>query len=350
MQVYVHDYDLKWKAWSQGISPYVSPMNHLPYASLIQAWMCGMFRNRYSVDQLFMKHVKVQFPNGSIACFMVHEPEKIRDDTLVLIVFPTMSSGMHSFEPLIRAALSRQHIVVTLNKRGHHCPLGINRFDIVGDDEEVAVLIHEIQTLYPQHPCMAFGFSAGSIMLSRYLGKNPKQRYIKRAFCMCGGYDEKMTQNMAPVVSKGLKHNMMGNIFKRQERLQSEPTLFIKNALNCLHNPTFTLMNLSLSLGEYVDEQTFLKDKTVLPYLTQISIPILILNSRDDPIFEWSDRYIEPLTNIPHGIVIVTDKGGHGAYFQSLQPYMKLSWAEELALNFFEQTTKSIQKSRGRRR
>jgi predicted alpha/beta-fold hydrolase len=287
--------------------------------------MYGEIREGYGISDLSWEHVEISCPDGGKACLLISQPEV--KTSRVLVIFPSLTSLPHNFGPLIRAALSQGMIVVCLNKRGHHCPLETQTFHLLGEAEEISLLMQEVHRRFGAHRCFGFGLSAGSIMLLNYLGKNPKQTVLEGAFCLCGGYDPGMIENVSAAVSRTLKRNLKDHI------------LFPTNWKDMFHAMEDTAMNLrqvALLFAGESDEAKFLSSHELLRKLRKISIPLVLMNARDDCVFEWSDRYLGVLHDIPQALVVVTNTGGHGAYVTSMNPRNQLSWAEEIALKFYE--------------
>ena len=118
-------------------------------------------------------------------------------------------------------------------------------------------------------------------MLLNYLGKNPKQTVLEGAFCLCGGYDPGMIENVSAAVSRTLKRNLKDHI------------LFPTNWKDMFHAMEDTAMNLrqvALLFAGESDEAKFLSSHELLRKLRRISIPLVLMNARDDCVFEWSDR------------------------------------------------------------
>lgn len=74
--------------------------------------------------------------------------------------------------------------------------------------------------------------------------------------------------------------------------------------------------------------------------LDKIKIPVILLNSLDDPVISHHLIQYDSVKN-ENIILLVSKRGSHGSYLQGgIIPNLKTSWLEEFLLEFFESSLK----------
>jgi abhydrolase domain-containing protein 1/3 len=76
----------------------------------------------------------------------------------------------------------------------------------------------------------------------------------------------------------------------------------------------------TIVIGGWKNLQDYYRDCSSENYLGSITIPMLFINSADDPMFEESVIPIETITKNPNLILAVTPKGGHVGWCKLWKP------------------------------
>jgi len=260
--------------------------------------------------------------------------EDLAADTPILIVLHTIigtPQTMRFFmDDLQRLTGFR---VVLCERRGHgDSVLSTPRFNTMGDVEDLKQQIEVVQTRYPKATLYAAGVSAGTAVLVRYLGEHLESHPIKAAFLYCPGYD--ITTAFArsvPWISKIMTKKLIKHF------VRAKPELFEGfTSLNPLLAST-DLHQFHLRLYEfagYPSAEAYYAHCNPVNFMSQLDIPLLILNSEDDPVCRPQNIYDQTATikQLPNAVVAMTKRGSHCTHFAGLKPY---SWSHRLAAEFF---------------
>jgi predicted alpha/beta-fold hydrolase len=216
-------------------------------------------------------------------------------------------------------------------------------------------------------PLVAVGYSAGASMLATYLVRYGKDAAVDAAMAFSGSLDlkfcaydqrsQRIWQNVFATEGRTIYLDSM-EPNRVHRRLDDDPEL---RRLYHKKYPSFhEIIQLVAGLNGYRNTDHYIEDSTalgdlmlddysmeVLPTSKQIhnlSIPLVIVNSLDDPISPWRSvvsnhgaMHPAHLTQTGNGrlMMLITRRGGHVSWPVGWYPtQQKWSWMSHLALSF----------------
>lgn len=256
------------------------------------------------------------------------------DDTPTLLVLHTISGNpqsMRGFVRYIRESLGWR--VALCVRRGHGgLALKTASFNTMGNTHDFAEQIKHIQNCFPKSDLYATGISAGSGVLAQYLGQVGKDTPIKAAVAYCPAYDMRHAFTRAvPFYSKMMAKKLNKLFIAPNENtlkhLASYEQLSASQDLHEFHQNLYEVAG-SESTEKYMLESN---PSTVFD---KIEIPVLILNSKDDPVCHIDNVYenqhrVEAMNNV---ILVLTERGSHCAFFEGVTAK---PWANRMIKEYF---------------
>ncbi|KAJ1722089.1 hypothetical protein LPJ53_003458 [Coemansia erecta] len=206
------------------------------------------------------------------------------------------------------------------------------------DYREIINAIHE---RLPKCPLLGLSFSLGANIMAKYIGEEGERCPLVAGIIVGNPYD--MYKVIEHLDSRFLSPNKIYDI----AILNFLKTAFNENRDAILTAPVdFNVSKItnSSTIMEFTEEMTrkvfgyksakhLLDDSSSGPHLDNIRIPVLFLNSLDDPICVPSLITYEKFVNNPYLVLGLTEHGGHIGYMGNLWP---TSWIEHPVSQFFE--------------
>lgn len=252
-----------------------------------------------------------------------------------LVVLHTITGSPHSMRAFVR---DLQRLtgwrVVLCERRGHGgLPLTTPRFNTMGDTGDLREQLQLISERYPQSPLYAAGISAGSGLLTRYLGEMGVNTPLRGAFAYCPGYDIRVAfaRAKAPYTRLMARKLVRQFVTPHREALAHLPSL---ESLEGAQNLDEFHRHLYECAG-YPSQQSFLDNCNPMGVMANVSIPLLVLNAEDDPVCVVGNvrDHQQAMARMPRTLLVVTARGSHCAYLSGLNGR---SWAHELAAEFLQ--------------
>ncbi len=222
-------------------------------------------------------------------------------------------------------------------RRGHgDLPLTAPQINTLGSTNDLREQLSHIQQKLPRSPLYAIGVSAGSGLLVRYLGEEGHSTPIKAAFAYCPAYDTEIAfARAAPFYSaymtkKLIRYFLEPNSHQFRELASFEPCTQSRD-LDEFHQHCY-------EMAGYSDPQEFNHYSNPMRVVAGIRIPVMVLNSRDDPICSGQnvDDNAHAIAELEDGILVMTSRGSHCAHFDGWTgtPWAHNLMAEYLAANY----------------
>ena len=295
---------------------------------------------------------------------------EVHNDTRPLVVvIHGLAGGSH--EPIIKSLTSQlskigedRFQVVVLNSRGCARSKVTNRQLVTAfftaDIEEF--LLRE-KARHPNRPIYGVGFSFGSTLLVNYLGRVGDKTPLSAAVVVCNPWDmvlssEKMEKDywsrtffskaITQFLTRMVKVNMAELETPEGTKPDRKPTVDNPNYF------AFTRSNLEKAkkftrVVEFDDMYTgpclgfasgldYYRAASSLNRLPKVTIPLLSINSKDDPVVGAESIPRLYLDESPNVLSIETDLGGHLAYLESSGD----SWVTAAVAEFVYQFDKEV--------
>eukprot|EP00667_Euglena_gracilis_P009646 EG_transcript_9806 len=211
-------------------------------------------------------------------------------------------------------------------------------------DPDFAVLVEHVAQKYPKARLFAVGLSAGSNIVTKYVGVNGKACRLSGAVSMANGYDfdagtKLLTQSW--FWNRAILHTARRQFYYRHEWVYVAP----ESPLRGLVSPDAVRKSKNfrefdeafrLPLHNFETLEEFYKVQSCLHDLAGIARPMLFLHAEDDPISAPTLIPFARLYANPHCVVALTHRGGHLGWAQGWFPFSRSTWAEDVTADYFD--------------
>ncbi len=256
---------------------------------------------------------------------------KLRDNSPLLLALPGLTGDATNVSFLCKASLQAGYRPLVFNKRGHGgSPLTTPRLQSFGDPSDLRQVVAYLRDQYPGSRLTAVGISTGSGLLASYLGEYGSSCHVDAAVCVSPTYDAERTLNkhlvqpyhfLALYAFKRLlgRHaRALAKVIDLEAAMQSRSLAEFEERVYC---QLYGCEN----MGHYWDKNNPIRD------VDDIQIPVLCINSLDDPVCVSQDIPFDLFHDLPNFMLVTTEHGGHAGFLEapSLEP-----WAEKLSLEY----------------
>ena len=275
--------------------------------------------------------------------WVVHVSIHKRKRCTVLIVLPGMTANALDVTKLCHLAAHKGYRPVVFNSRGHGSsvlttPKLLNQ----GDPSDLRQVVKYIHGRYPKALINMVGYGTGCSVLLSYLGEFGSSANISAGVCIsaCFDHTERFSKQIHSIYdilyllklkyiigSHGkalLKHINMNELLKTWTFDRFAELVYFKQ-YGCSN------------MEDYWDRTNPLRD------VDEISVPLMFINSLDDPFYSKLKIPHELCRYYPHFLMVVTNRGGHCGFVES--PF-DLSWADKLAVDYLEAVLEFTNKGR----
>ncbi|KAJ2693463.1 hypothetical protein GGH99_001149 [Coemansia sp. RSA 1285] len=241
-------------------------------------------------------------------------------------------------------AIKHQYSTVVVQSRGcsgfkqtsptpFHCGL-------TDDYREV---IQSIHGRFPKSPLLGLSFSMGANIMTKYIGEEGEQCPLTAGIIVGCPYDMYKVINhldsqrfrFSRVYDMAIL-NFLKNAFKSNQSqiLKIPVSMDAKKIAKSSGILEFTEEMTRKAFG-YSSAKDLLDYSSCKNYMDDIKIPVLFLNSLDDPICIKTLIPFEKFLTNPNIVLALTEHGGHIGYMGGIWP---TSWIEHPVIEFFEST------------
>lgn len=307
----------------------------------------------------------IQLDDGATMTYDVFEPFEFVShpkDDLTIVISPGIANSSETSYICTFVHYAQQHgyRVAVQNHLGAvlGIPLTSPRFFTYGGTEEYGKMVDEIRQLYPHTQLLAVGFSMGGNIVTKYLGEDEshQQKFIL-GMAVCQGYD---ISRACPLL---LEWNNIRRLYvyfmtSYQKYLlrQHYKTLFTDDIIskyNLDEEKIFSATSLA-ELDEaytrrrwgYNSLEDYYVENSCSNFINKITIPMFLLNARDDPLvppplIQIAKDYAESHENC---VFAYTRHGGHLGYFEGgyLTPYT-ITWLDRVIIAFADAAVTIVQ-------
>ena len=257
--------------------------------------------------------------------------------TPTIVLLHTITGSPESMRELVRDLHKYTGWRVALClRRGHaDLPMPVPKMNLFGSTQDLREQLLYIQDKFPQSDLYGVGSSAGTGLLVRYLGEEGEQTPLKAAFALCPGYNtETGFAYVHPFYSKVMAKKLIKRfIHPYQETWQIYPSW--KQLLEVKDLSEFEQHY--YELAGFSDYESYTKATNPIYVFENVKIPLMILNSEDDPVCHIQNRepYKDVIRAMPNIVVVTTKKGSHCGFYQGLM--QTESWATRLMADYLLQ-------------
>ena len=211
------------------------------------------------------------------------------------------------------------------------------RFYHSGETGDLAYVVALLRDRYPDRAIGAAGFSLGGNVLLKYLGERGFRAGIQAGVAASVPFD---LPGSARRLSRGLMRRTYGAYFLRslKDKVRAKRHLLNGEADVARALAARTLRDfddaVTAPLHGFLGADDYHARADVRRHLAHIRVPVLLLQSRDDP-FLPRDAFPEAIAAAnPHLSAAFTDRGGHLGFVEGAFPWRPRFWAEREAARF----------------
>ncbi|KAF2368819.1 Alpha/beta hydrolase fold-1 [Trinorchestia longiramus] len=273
--------------------------------------------------------------DGATVTWDVYEPTAISQfpEVYTIAICPGIANSSESLyvRSLVALASSQGFRCIVLNHIGvlPHVKVTSPRVFRYGETGDFRLMVNRYVESHPHSKLLLVGFSMGGNIITKYLGEQkPRPDNILGGVTICQGYHAQKAltallgwQNMSRLYLFSMTENMRGVIIRNREVLLSEE---VKRRFNIDERKALTAATLP-ELDEQYTRRVFgfrtvdelYKSDSSGNYLHNIDVPIIFINSKDDPLVHPSLLAI-PENYVgchPNSMYIETEHGGHLGFY-----------------------------------
>ncbi|XP_029951913.1 monoacylglycerol lipase ABHD2 [Salarias fasciatus] len=293
--------------------------------------------------------------DGATATFDLFEAlgDHSTGDDITMVICPGI--GNHSEKNYIRTFVdySQQqgYRCAVLNHLGAlpNMELTSPRMFTCGCTWEFAAMVGYIRRAFPQTLLVVVGFSLGGNIVCKYLGENRSNQ--ERVLCgvsVCQGYSALRAQETffqwdqcRRLYNFVLANSMKKLILPHRDSLLSLNSSSIADADLSRVSAATSLMQIDDSIMRkfhgYSSLNEYYEKESCVHYIHKITVPLLLVNSLDDPLVHPSLLAVpRSLTEkMPNVMFALTQHGGHMGFFEGavLLP-QRLSWMDKAIVEY----------------
>ncbi len=204
-----------------------------------------------------------------------------------------------------------------------------------GDTQDFAELVRSLKASEPNTPIIAVGYSMGASVLLKWLGETADENLLDAAVAVSVPFElEKVTENIGSVLSgkyeqyflKPLKRKII-DIVKRHDLPFSLEEVFALKTLREYDDLITAPLHGFDSAQDYYDQCSSRHN------LNKISVPTLIIHSKDDPFM--THDIVPTMDEVSLNVDLeIYDRGGHVGFVSGWNPLRPKYWLEHRIPHF----------------
>ena len=253
--------------------------------------------------------------------------------TPTLVVLHSITGDAQSMRLIVRdLRRATGWRVVVCTRRGHGAlELTAPVLDTMGLTDDLREQLARIRERYPESPLYGVGVSAGSGLLTRYLGEEGPRSLIRAGVAYCPGYDISVAWGRVPAMysqamAKRLKRHFLEPHAQMFGHLKTYETCLATRDLASFHAQFYEIAGCA-DIDAY-----YARSNPVLVF-DKVTVPVMIINADDDPVcVEQNVRdHIDAVSRVPNAMLVRTKHGSHCAFFEG---WNARSWANRLIADY----------------
>ena len=268
---------------------------------------------------------------------------KVRKNSSIVIIFPRLTGDALSVSHICLMAAQKGFRTVVFNRRGHGSSyLTTPKLTSPGDPTDARQALEYISLKYPKVRIVGVGIGAGCASVFSYLGEYGSSSLLKAAVCISPSYDN--TETLSDSIPKFYELLLLFSLKKI--------ILTHAKSLDKVISITDTLKSWSLKEFEYhvyckmygLDTfQTFWEENDPMRDVDDIAVPVLCINSLDDPVTIKDNISLDLFQFYPNLLLVTLDRGGHCGFVES---FSDTSWSDRLVTEYIENVLEFIANSK----
>ena len=261
------------------------------------------------------------------------EEHGLHDQSPVAIVLHGLTGCSEAMRSICAEALKWGYRPVVFNKRGHGgMKLSTPKFQEFGCVADLSEAIAHVQERFPQAPLYGIGFSAGSGLLTSYLGEKGSKSKLDAGVLISPGYDALdlfCNGGIHPMYDFLMTFSLKGLLMRHKEELKD--VVDVQSALKAKTVKEFD-QHVSMKMHGYESLESYWEKNNPMRDVDNIDRPLLCINALDDPVCSKKMIPYDTLQNISKAMLVQTEEGSHCAFYEG---HLQLkSWANRAAIAY----------------
>ncbi|CAG9330306.1 unnamed protein product [Blepharisma stoltei] len=281
---------------------------------------------------------------GTISIDWVHS-ENLKPDSKVLIIVPGLTGGSEAYyiQDLVHLAQSKGFRVAVFHGRGiSGTPLTTPRANHLGLPSDLDFAVNTIHSRYPEAHLVGLGTSMGANLILKYAGELGNECLLKGISVISAPFDVvscsrhlRANYSLASIsdryLTKGLTDLVRShtNFHDHWEKLGIDINSTMEATRTFEFDKTFTVKVLG-----YQNPEEYYDEFSCHNVLHNITVPVLALSSRDDPVVASECIPFSSFNSNPNLILALTRSGGHVGWFTGMRTPVR--WYSYPTLEFLD--------------
>ncbi|OMH79014.1 Embryogenesis-associated protein EMB8 [Zancudomyces culisetae] len=313
-----------------------------------QTLYCGYMNVKVTPESnvKYERELIIAEDGGTISLDWAVSKNDLKPNTPVCVLLPGLQGGSHEF--YIRTVVKKltsgtnPYRVVIVNHRGcARTPLTSPRLYSAGHTADFKMVVNKLVERYPEAKFVCAGFSLGSNLIVKYIGEEGEKVPFVAAVSVCNPFDLRVSGaalNRPRFFNKYIYlPRLTGSLQKFYARFKD-----VISAGDCefddekiIKSKTFEEIdnNVTAKAFGYKDCYEYYDKSSCNPYLEKVSIPLLCINTADDPITPPMSINFSSFKENPNLVLALVPYGGHIGFFES---FSGTTWHQKPISEFFE--------------
>ncbi|KAL4224304.1 Alpha/beta hydrolase domain-containing protein 15 [Mactra antiquata] len=281
---------------------------------------------------------------GVVAIDWYVSSAKLKRNSPILLIFPRLTGDAISVGQICKLGSANGMRAVVVNRRGHGASfMTTAKMTSTGDTKDTRKVVEYIFNNYPYVHIVGIGVGAGCAALLSYLGEYGSSSHLKAAVNISPSYDntEKLCEQIPKFYELFLLFDLKILLLRYWKALYK--VIDLKAAI--LKSWTLKEFDYHVYCKLYGIEtfDSFWCRNDPMRDVDDIAVPVLCINSLDDPVSVKEDIPLDLFEFYPNLLLVTVDKGGHCAFLENSKGE---SWAAHLAINFVDGVLEFIANSK----
>ncbi len=207
-----------------------------------------------------------------------------------------------------------------------------------GDTGDINAFITELKTRYPNRKIAAVGISLGGNALIKYLGEQGNDCPLTAAMAISIPFELGIcAKELETGFSRIYQGYLINSLTKKmRDKFKNKPAPIDLNKLN--EWTTFYSFdhNVTAPIHGFKSVDDYYTKSSCKQFIKHITIPTLILHSKDDPLMNQTALPNED--DLSESVTLeLTEQGGHVGFVYGCTPFNAKYWSEKRLVEFFKQ-------------
>ncbi|PVZ97281.1 hypothetical protein BB558_001162 [Smittium angustum] len=267
------------------------------------------------------------------------------DNRPVVFILHGLSGGSHEYyvRAVTRMLTSEQYNfrVIVMNARGcSRTPVTSPRLYNASYTNDFRLVVNNIKQRLPGSVLFGVGFSLGSNVLVKYVGEEGENCPLTAAISVCNPFDLRKSSEYVqrptllnkyvyePNLARGIMRSMKRHydVLSTGDFTEKLDKLNMKSGMRDIDDLVATVFG-------YESRFHYYEEGSSKNFLDKVKVPLLCINSMDDPVCPPECIPKEEFSKNPHLVLALTNYGGHLGFFEGIYPEI---WYKKPIAEFFK--------------